>query len=45
MSMTLPPELAQHLDTQARRYAVGKAGYLRMLLAQDLERQTVTRAG
>lgn len=45
MSLTLPPELAQHLDTQAKRFAIGKANYVRMLLAQDLERQTAARVG
>ena len=40
MSLTLPPELARHLDRQSTRFAVSKAAYLRMLLVRDLEAQT-----
>ena len=39
MSLTLPPELARHLDRQSTRFAVSKAAYLRMLLVRDLEAQ------
>jgi predicted DNA-binding protein len=36
-SICLPPALAQHVDTQSARLGVSKAGFLRMLIARDLE--------
>lgn len=36
-SLTLPPELADYVDHQARHYGVSRAGYLRLLIARDQE--------
>lgn len=44
MSLLLPPDLARHIDHQSRRFAISKAGYLRMLLAKDLEAQALIRS-
>lgn len=44
MSLILPPDLARHIDHQSRRFAISKAGYLRMLLARDLEAAAAVRS-
>lgn len=38
-SLVLPPALAQHVDSQAERFAISKAAYLRQLIARDRETQ------
>lgn len=43
-NLVLPPALAEHVDSQARRFGISKAGYMRMLIARDLEAQQTTDA-
>lgn len=38
-NLVLPPVLADHVDAQAKRFGISKAGYMRMLIARDLEAQ------
>ncbi len=38
-SLVLPPALAEHVDQQAERFGLSKAGFLRMLIARDREAQ------
>ena len=37
MSFPLPLPLYHHVQFQARRFGVSRAGYVRMLVARDLE--------
>lgn len=43
-SLVLPPALAAHVDLQAERYGISKAGYIRQLIARDREAQARTAA-
>lgn len=43
-SMSLPPELAEYLDAQARRFGVSKAGFIRLLMVQHRESQNTTQS-
>lgn len=38
-SVVLPPVLAKHVDAQAQRYGISKAGFIRQLIALDREAQ------
>lgn len=45
-TIALPPELAAHVDAQARRYGISRRGFIRLLLTQDMEsRSKVSTAG
>jgi hypothetical protein len=46
-SLVLDPELAAWVDTQARRYGISKAGYMRLLIVQAMDHQAAgaMRAG
>lgn len=44
-NVPLPPHLQAHIDNQARRLGISKAGFLRMLIVRDLEAEHLgTRA-
>ena len=36
-TIALPPEMAEHVDAQARRYGISRRGFIRLLLTQDME--------
>lgn len=43
MSFLLPAHLYRHLESQARRFGVSRAGYVRMLVARDRDAETTTK--
>lgn len=45
VSLPLPPLLWQHVNNQSSRYGISKAGFLRTLIAKDLEARLRTDEG
>lgn len=43
MSFLLPAHLYRHLESQARRFGVSRAGYVRMLVARDRDAETTAK--
>lgn len=41
-NLVLSPVLAAYVDAQARRFGISKAGFVRMLIARDMEAQAPT---
>lgn len=39
-SLTLPPDLAAYVDSQAKRYGISKAGFVRLVLTRNCEAET-----
>lgn len=42
-SLTLPPELAAYVDSQAKRYGISKAGFVRLVLTRAYETEPASK--
>jgi hypothetical protein len=42
-SLTLPPDLADYVDSQSKRYGISKAGFVRLVLTRTHEAEAAAK--